>query len=110
MQVSEITAFLENAGDTDEAYIEAAKVLKNGEYSDVVTTRYGYYIILMKDNACTTAYEAALNEAYGAKVNELFAVKYAELETKHAPVVNEDVWSAVKFGNYVVDETDVTAD
>ncbi|MBO5353938.1 MAG: peptidylprolyl isomerase [Lachnospiraceae bacterium] len=95
--------FLANTADVEPAYVEAAAKLVNGEYSGIVETKYGYYIIRMVNDSCTTSYEAALDEAYGAMVDELFAKEYAKLEETYAPVVNEEVWNAVTFGNYVID-------
>lgn len=98
--------FLANTVDVEPAYVEAAVKLANGAYSGIVETKYGYYIIKMVNDACTTSYEAALDEAYGTLVDELFAKEYAKLEETYAPVLNEEIWSTVNFGNFVIDETE----
>ena len=98
--------FLANTEEVDPAYVEAAAALSNGAYSDVVETRYGFYIIKMVNNDCTDSYMAALDDAYGAKVDELFTEAFTKLEEQYGYTVNEEVWDALEFGSIIVDSVE----
>ncbi len=100
---NEDRTFLADAEDVDTAYIEATAGLANGEYSEVIETKYGYYIIKMINSDCTDAYMAALDDAYGAKVDELFTAEYAKLEEKYGYIINEEIWESLEFGSIIVD-------
>lgn len=90
--------FLADAETVDPDYRQAAAALENGAYSDVVETRYGYYIILMTDNDCTDSYEAALAEAVQAKEDEAFAEAFEKLQDIYPSTINEEVWEPLVFG------------
>lgn len=94
--------FMEDNETIDATYIEAAIALENGEYSDIVETKYGYYIILMVDNNCTDSYLAALDDAYGAKVDTEFQKAFAELEVNYTQTINEEVWGPIELGNTII--------
>lgn len=94
--------FLADTTSVDEAYVEAASALENGEYSGVVETKYGYYIIKMLNNDCDTSYLAALDDAYGARVDEAFAKTYEELEKKYPQTVNEEAWEQIVLGQTII--------
>lgn len=94
--------FLADTETVDIAYVQAAKELKNGEYSDIVETKYGYYIILMVDENCTDSYLAALDDAYGAKVDVVFNEAFAKIEEDYPQTINEEVWGAIEIGKTII--------
>lgn len=98
--------FLADAETVDPNYRQASAALENGAYSDVVETRYGYYIIRMIDNDCTTSYEAAQKELLQVKEDEAFVRAFEELQTAYPQNINEELWGPLVLGEIAVVPTD----
>lgn len=90
--------FLADAATVDPDYRRVAATLENGAFSDVVETKYGYYIILMIDNDCTDSYEAALAEAFQIMEDEAFTKAFEELQVTYPQTINEELWEPLVFG------------
>ena len=82
----------------EQEYKDAAMKLDNGEYSGIVTTNYGYYIIHMLDNDSDSRYEKAIKDAITAEQNKQFEVIYNELKTQYDIIINSKFWDTVIIG------------
>ncbi|MBE5962034.1 MAG: hypothetical protein E7256_11765 [Lachnospiraceae bacterium] len=93
-----------NPSDTmyEDAYVEAAEVLSDGEYSPIVRSNYGYYIVKMIDKASKESYEQAITDAVSAKVEELYDANYDTLLESYPVVINHEVWDAVEMGTFTL--------
>lgn len=100
----ETRTFLENGKTAEEAYKKACANMEIGEYSALVQTEYGIYVIKMLDNACMDSYNAAVEEAYETAVRDAFAVWYEETKAEYEITVNEIVWEPIVLGNVVYEE------
>ena len=100
----ETRTFLETGKMAEEAYKKACAKLEIGEYSALVQTEYGIYIIKMLNNACMDSYNAAVEEAYETAVRDAFAVWYEETKAEYEITVNEMVWEPIVLGNVVYEE------
>lgn len=98
--------FLADAETVDPSYRQAAAVLDNESYSEVVRTKYGYYIIRMIDNNCTASYEAAREELLQAKEDEAFAKAFEELQALYPQDINEEIWGPLVIGETAVVPTE----
>lgn len=90
--------FLEKGEGAEDAYREAAVLLKEGELAGPVQTEYGLYLIRMVDDDCTKSYEAAVEAEYEIQRSEAFAAAYEVLLSEYEVTVNEAVWEEVVFG------------
>lgn len=100
----ETRTFLENGKKAEEAYKKVCAQMEIGEYSELVQTEYGIYVIKMIDNACMDSYNAAVEEAYETAVKDVFAVWYEETKAEYEITVNEMVWEPIVLGNVVYEE------
>ncbi len=98
--------FLADEETVDPSYRQAAAGLENGSYSEVVKTRYGYYIVRMIDNNCMDSYEAARKELLQAKEDEAFAKAFEELQLSYPQDINEEVWGPLVLGEIAVVPTE----
>lgn len=83
----------------EDEYKEACKNLDNGEYSDVITTQFGYYIIHMIDNNSTTRYENAIEEAIANEKTSLFEIHYNKLLENYEININSEYWESIDIGS-----------
>ena len=95
--------FSGNTEELNQDYVAVAMNLANEEYSGIVETPQGYYVIRMINNESTAAYDTALEEAYQTALNDAFYEIYAALEENYSPVINEAVWGPLVMGEIVVD-------
>lgn len=98
--------FLADAETVDPGYRQAAAALENGSYSEVVQTKYGYYIIRMIDNDCTDSYETARKELLQEKEDEAFAKAFEEIQAAYPQNINEKVWGPLVLGETAVVPTE----
>jgi len=91
--------FIHGSSIYEDAYQKAAISLKSGDYSDIVTTEYGYYIIHMLDNYSTDKYEQAVQDAISTKEEEQFAIIYNEIKKPYDITVSFTYWDTVTLGS-----------
>lgn len=94
--------FVKGDKDPEEDYQSAAIVLQNEEFSDVVTTKYGFYIIHMLDNNSSDRYEQAVEDEIKAKEDEQFTKAYNEIKKQYRITINFDYWDKVTIGQITV--------
>lgn len=89
------------AGDqtADAAYETAALKLKNDEYSEIVETDAGYYVIKMTDNNSTESYDTAVSNAITTEETTQFNAAYEKMKADYKITVNEKVWDTIVLGN-----------
>ena len=95
-----------NPSDTmyEDAYVDAAESLADGEYSQIVKSNYGYYIVKMIDKASDESYEQAITDAVSAKVDEIYNENYEKLLEDANVVINHEVWDLVEMGTFTLNE------
>lgn len=79
-------------------YRESAILLENGEYSDIVTTSFGLYIIHMLDNKSNARYEKAKEDAIKAEEKVQFESVYNEIKATYDIKINTDYWDTINIG------------
>lgn len=79
-------------------YREAAARLPKNGYSDIVTTKFGYYIIHMLDDASGERYEKAMDDAVETEKKNQFDVLLQELLQQYDITVNTGFWDNVRIG------------
>ena len=82
----------------EQEYKNSAILLENGEYSEIVSTNYGYYIIHMLDNNASSRYEKAIAEAISAEENTQFQVVYEKLKAQYNIKINSEYWDTIVIG------------
>lgn len=83
----------------EQEYREAALVLENGAYSDIITTSYGYYIIHMLDNHSDSRYVQAVEDAIKAEEQAQFEKVYEELKKQYEIQFNTEAYNALTIGS-----------
>lgn len=83
----------------EKEYQDAAISLQNEEYSSVITTKLGYYIIHMLNNNSTEQYEQAIRDAIEAEKFELFKETYQQIKDQYDITINFDYWDTVEIGS-----------
>ena len=77
--------------------------MKVGEVSKVLEGEDGYYIIKMKDNTSTEAYDNAIQQAKDSADTSAFDEEYsANIEPNYTVNVDYDVWDNVAIGSYSI--------
>jgi foldase protein PrsA len=96
------------AGDRipEQEYREAAMALEVGEYSDIIVTSYGYYIIHMLDNASEDRYKQAIEDAIAAEEKSQFEKLYEELKKDYKITFNTKACEAITIGSVTRKEKD----
>ncbi|MDD4112270.1 MAG: hypothetical protein PHC56_04460 [Herbinix sp.] len=92
-------SFILSDNTAEEEYKEAAKALDNGDFSDVVTTNFGHYIIHMLDNNSSVRYEKAIQDAIQAEKTALFKIHYDELLLEYDITINSEYWDTLDLGS-----------
>lgn len=91
-------SFTLNDNTAEEEYKEAVGELANDEYSDVVTTKFGYYIIHMLDNASPIRYEEAIEAAIIEEKKARFMTYYDELRKDYKIIINSEYRDLLDLG------------
>lgn len=94
--------FIANDRIPEQEYREAAMSLENGDYSDIITTSYGYYVIHMLDNHSEDRYEQAIQNAIAAEEKAQFEIVYEELKKQYQIVFNQKAYEAITIGSITV--------
>lgn len=82
----------------EEEYKEMASTLNNGDYSDIVTTKFGHYIIHMLDNNSPDRYEMATQNAIQEEKTALFKLHYDEIIKDYEIEINSEYWESIELG------------
>ncbi len=87
----------------EEEYKLAAKELNKDEYSDVITTKFGHYIIHMLDNSSSERYEIAIQDAIQKEKTERFRTHYDELLQDYKININSEYWDSLVLESIIQD-------
>ena len=82
----------------EQEYKNAAILLANDEYSELVSTNYGYYIIHMLDNNASSRYKEAIAGAISAEENAQFHTVYEKLKAQYNIKINSEYWDTIVIG------------
>jgi len=91
--------FIKGDSSIEEEYQSASLLLQNNEYSPVIETNYGYYIIHMQDNNSTEQYEKEVQTEINAKEDEYFTSIYTKLKNQYDITINFDYWDKLTIGS-----------
>lgn len=80
-------------------YQNAAILLKDGMYSEIISTQYGYYIIHMLDNNSTERYEKAVKDAITKEEDRQFAEAYSLIKEQYDITIDFKYWDTIVIGN-----------
>ncbi len=80
-------------------YRDAAILLENGAYSEIITINYGYYIIHMLDNNSPDRYEQAVEGAVKAEEYRQFEALYNEWKSQYDIRINTEYWDSLVIGS-----------
>lgn len=94
--------FIAEDNTAEEEYKEAASFLNNGDYSDIVTTKFGYYIIHMLDNNSAKRYEKAIENAILERKTSQFKIVYDEILKDYDISINNKYWSSLDIGSITI--------
>lgn len=92
-------SFILSDNTAEEEYKAAAKELENGDYSDVITTQFGYYIIHMLENNSSVRYEKAIENAIMKEKTDQFKVHYDKLLEDYDITINSEYWDSLDLGS-----------
>lgn len=91
--------FIYGNSSYEKGYQDAAVILKNKSYSDIVATNYGYYIIHMLDNNSMDRYEQAVEDAISNEEAAQFATVYNKIKDQYDITINFKYWDTVTIGS-----------
>lgn len=92
-------SFILNDSAPEQEYKDAAAALENGQYSTIVPTTFGYYIIQMIDNNSDARYEQAVEEAIDQEIKNQFKSIYDVLLLQYGYELNMEYWDNFIIGN-----------
>lgn len=78
--------------------------MNNGDVSEIYTEKNGYYIVRMKNNKATDAYDSAVQSAISNAESSAFDKVYTEVKTKHKYSLNSRAIKKLKFGTLTLTE------
>lgn len=91
--------FILSDNTAEDEYKAAAKELDNGDYSDIITTKFGHYIIHMLDNNSSVRYEKAIQDAIQSEKTAGFKIHYDELLEDYDITINTEYWDSLDLGS-----------
>jgi parvulin-like peptidyl-prolyl isomerase len=94
-------SFIISDNTAEKEYKEAAKELDNGEYSDAISTPFGYYIIHMLDNNSSKRYEQAVQSTIIEEKAAQFMIYYDDLMQEYDININSKYWDSIKLGSII---------
>lgn len=100
----DVLNFVNGDETASEKYQKAAVKLKNNEYSKVVETEEGYYVIKMVDNNSTEAYDAAVAGAINQEESRRFTEAYEAMKVDYKITENAEVWDTIVIGETIKEE------
>lgn len=90
-------SFIPSDNTAEYEYKEAAMSLDNGDYSDIITTKFGLYIIHMLDNNSTKRYENAIESAIIEEKTNQFQINYDKLLQEYNISINSEKWDSLEL-------------
>jgi hypothetical protein len=78
--------------------------MNNGDVSEIFTEKNGYYIVRMKNNKATDAYDSAVSNAISNAESTAFDNVYQKVKTEHKYKLNSRAIKALKMGNLTLAE------
>lgn len=96
LSMSELTYGADSTSPAEEVRA-AADELAEGEFSSIIETDTGYYLVQMASTFDRDATDAKKETIVQNRKNELFEEKYAELAEAHTFTVNEEVLAKLTF-------------
>jgi foldase protein PrsA len=91
--------FIKSDTAYDEAVMNAAMKLGNGEISDIIEGEDGYYIIKMVDNNSDERYEAEVESAITEEEDSRFEEEYYTIYAEYDIKIDETEWGKVTLGS-----------
>lgn len=96
-------SFILSDKNAEEEYKEAARKLNNDEYSDVITTSFGHYIIHMLDNNSSERYKKAIQDAIQDEKDAQFRMHYDILLKDYDITINSEYWDTLDLDSLLQD-------
>lgn len=93
--------FIFDDNTAEEEYKDVAMNMENGEYSDIVSTKFGYYIIHMLDNDSSHRLEKAIDNTIQEKKMNQFNLYYDELLKEYNISINTDYWDKLELDSII---------
>lgn len=93
--------FISDDNTAEEEYKDVAMNMENGEYSDIVSTKFGYYIIHMLDNDSSHRLEKAIDNTILEKKMNQFNLYYDELLKEYNISINTDYWDKLELDSII---------
>ena len=87
--------FILDDNTAEEEYKKAAISLENGEYSPIVTTEFGHYIIHMLDNNSSYRLEKHIENTILNQKKDRFRIYYNELLNDYEITINNQYWDTL---------------
>lgn len=97
--ITDTLNFVKGDQNTEKAFEDAALKLKNDEYSDVVETDSGYYIIKMINNNSVEAYDEAVSDAIATEEEKQLNEYYEKIKKDYKITINHKVWDKIDLGH-----------
>lgn len=91
--------FIKEDTNYDEAVMKQAMTMENGEISDVIEGKDGYYVVKMVDNNSQERYEKEVKDAITEEETNRFDEEYASIYETYEVMINDKEWDKVKLGN-----------
>lgn len=95
-------SFILSDNTAEDEYKEASIELKNGDYSNIITTKFGHYIIHMLDNNSSLRYEKAIQAAIQEEKAALFKIHYDKLLEEYDITINSEYWDNIDIGSVTI--------
>lgn len=90
-------SFISQDNTAEDEYKDMAMTMENGEYSDIVETKFGYYIIHMLDNDSSHRLEQATDNAILEDKMNQFNTYYDELLKDYDILINTEYWDTIEL-------------
>lgn len=87
--------FIYSDNTAEDEYKDVAMSLENGEYSDIVTSKFGHYIIHMLDNNSSGRFIKAIDNAILDEKKEEFYIYYDELLKDYEILIDKELWETI---------------
>lgn len=103
------TRYIYEGATSEQAYIDAAIKLENGQYSEFVQGEEGLYIIKMVDTDSPDYYDNAVSSAISTKEKEEMSKYYETISATYTRTIKDSVVPVNQFGSYFIDVNGETA-